>query len=138
MYSPPIRSAWLLLTLCFCAPLASAAASEGIRITAVTEGDRPLAEVEVTVEGRDGTVARFRTDQAGEALAEGLRPGLYRVQAATSGYIGVEEPAVRVVRGKTVPVEFVLRENRGETIEEVVVVAEAPRRDGFGYGEVGT
>lgn len=132
MYSIAFRAFLAALSFCLVSTAVSAATKDGLRINTKSEGNRPLSGVAVTVEGRDGSIEQFSTDQTGTVLANGLKPGLYRVRASHSGFTSVEEPAVRVIRGKTVPLEFVLLANKGELIEEVVVVAEATRRDVFG------
>ena len=62
----------------------------------------------------------------------GLGAGLYRVVASHPRHVQVVDPVVRVVRNKTIPVEFVLRAG---VSDEIVVVASAIRKDA--YGSVG-
>ena len=100
-----------------------------LRITTLTQGGRPLAEAAITVEARDGDTWNVTTDADGAATVR-LAPGFYQVAASHAAHVRVVEPAVRVVRGKTVPVALAMRRSRAD--EEVVVVATAIRKDAFG------
>ncbi|MYB37236.1 MAG: TonB-dependent receptor [Gammaproteobacteria bacterium] len=103
-------------------------------ITVASVEDRPLAGSTITVESRTGEKKRAVADADGRAMVRDLAVGLYRVAAQLRGFRPVAEPAIRVVRGKTVPVDMVLPRDRraDEEIEEIVVVADAIRRDAFG------
>ena len=109
----------------------ASAATGGLRVTVTAEDGRLIAGAEVTVESRKGERRRATTDVDGGALVERLETGFYRVAAARPQYLGVVASTVRVVRGKTVPVAFVLRRD-DELIEEVLVVADAIRSDAYG------
>ena len=112
---------------------AAGAATGDMRLTAVSEDNRPIAGVKLTIESRDGRAASVTTDVSGESDVTGLTTGFYRVTAVHEDFIQVVEPSIRIVRGKAIPVSFVLRRKDGEkAIEEVVVVADAIRVDAFG------
>ncbi len=100
-----------------------------LRITTRTQGGRPLAEAAIVIEARDGNTWNATTDADGAATAR-LAPGFYQVAASHADHVRVVEPAVRVVRGKTVPVALAMRRSRAD--EEIVVVATAIRKDAFG------
>ena len=107
------------------------AATGGMRVTVTTENGRPIRGAEVAVESRGGERRTATTAVDGGVFVERLETGFYRVAAGRPQYVGVVAPTVRVVRGKTVPVAFVLRRD-DELIEEVVVVADAIRSDAYG------
>lgn len=95
------------------------------------ENGRPLQGVLVVVESRDGDIHRATGDAAGRALLNELETGLYRLTASLEGYVTIVEPSLRVVRDKTIELRLRMRA-ANESIEEVVVVAEAVRTDPYG------
>ena len=101
-------------------------------VTVIGVENRPLAGSTVTVESRAGEKRRAVAGRDGRTAVGDLPAGLYRVAAEMRGFTPAAEPAVRVVRGKTVPVDLVLPRDRDEAVEEVVVVADAVRRDPHG------
>ena len=107
------------------------AATGGLRVTVNSEDGRPIAGAEVTVESRGNEQRTVSTAVDGGVHVERLETGLYRVTATQAKYVGAEAATVRVVRGKTVPVVFVLRRD-DESMEEVVVVADPIRSDAYG------
>ncbi|MDE0487610.1 MAG: carboxypeptidase-like regulatory domain-containing protein, partial [Gammaproteobacteria bacterium] len=101
-------------------------------MTVTSVENRPLTGSTITIESRAGDEQKAVADSSGRAMIRNLQVGLYRVTTELQGFVRVVEPSVRVVRGKIVPVEMVLRRSRYEAIEEIVVVAEAIRRDAYG------
>ncbi|MCY4011119.1 MAG: TonB-dependent receptor [Gammaproteobacteria bacterium] len=101
-------------------------------VTVASVENRPLAGSTVTVEPRTGEKRKAAADAAGRVVVRDLPTGLYRVAAEMQGFSPAADPAVRVVRGKTVPVYLVLPRSQDEAVEEVVVVADAVRRDAHG------
>ena len=101
-------------------------------VTVVSEENRPLAGSTIMIESRTGEQRKTVADSSGRALVRDLRAGLYRVEAELRGFAPAVEPGVRVVRGKTVPVDMWLPRDRREAIDEMVVVADAMRRDAYG------
>ena len=122
------------LTLCaLAASTVNAYADTGdLLVTVTSVENRPLTGSSITIESRAGDEQKAVTDSSGRAVIRNLQVGLYRVTTELQGFVRVVEPSVRVVRGKIVPVEMVLRRSRYEAIEEIVVVAEAIRRDAYG------
>ena len=127
-------AATLAAALLLVAPLPAVAqsiagATGELRITTLTQGGRPLADAAIVIEARDGRTWNATTDADGTATLD-LAPGFYQVAGAHAAHVRVVQPAVRVVRGKTVPVALAMR--RGRVDEEMVVVANAIRKDAFG------
>ncbi|MYA18475.1 MAG: TonB-dependent receptor [Gammaproteobacteria bacterium] len=122
------------LTLCALATSTiNAYADTGdLLVTVTSVENRPLTGSTITIESRAGDEQKAVADSSGRAMIRNLQVGLYRVTTELQGFVRVVEPSVRVVRGKIVPVEMVLRRSRYEAIEEIVVVAEAIRRDAYG------
>ena len=102
-----------------------------LRVAVFTEKRQPLSGTDVVAKARDGRTWQATTNTHGIAVLS-LDAGFYRVMALHPRHVQVVEPAVHVVRNKTVPVEFVLRTGASE---EIVVVASAIRKDA--YGSVG-
>ena len=102
-----------------------------LRVAVFTEKRQPLSGTDVVAKARDGRTWQATTNTHGIAVLS-LDAGFYRVMASHPRHVQVVEPAVHVVRNKTVPVEFVLRTGASE---EIVVVASAIRKDA--YGSVG-
>ena len=131
----PTLAAALAAALLFSAPMPVAAQSADddetgeLRITTLTQGGRPLAEIDIVIEARNGRAWNATTDADGAATVR-LAPGFYQVAASHAAHVRVVEPAVRVVRGKIVPVALTMRLSRAD--EEIVVVASAIRKDAFG------
>ena len=131
----PALAAILAAALLFSVPMPVAAQSADdaetgeLRITTLTQGGRPLAETDIVIEARNGRAWNAATDADGAATVR-LVPGFYQVAASHAAHVRVVEPAVRVVRGKTVPVALTMRLSRAD--EEIVVVASAIRKDAFG------
>ncbi|MDJ0657707.1 MAG: TonB-dependent receptor [Xanthomonadales bacterium] len=117
-------------------PLFAAAATGNLQVTVTTDGTRPLAGAVVELLSRDGETRRATTDAGGRVVISSLETGLYRVSASHDGYLGAVEPSIRVVRNKTVPINFVVRERQPGTVEEIVVVADRIKRDPFGVSSV--
>ena len=113
-------------------PVRAAPATGDLRVAVTDEGGRPVAGASIEAESRGGNAERAMTDAGGVGRLAGLEAGLYRVSASREGHVRVVEPSVLAVRGKTVPVEMVLRRRGEGPLEEIVVVADAVRRDAFG------
>ena len=130
MESAPPTWAFAALLIAVLAAAGQAAPNEAgaLRIAVLAEERRPLSGAGVLAEARDGRRWQATTNADGIAVL-GLDAGFYRVVASHPRHVQVVEPAVRVVRNKTVPVEFVLRAG---VSEEIVVVASAIRKDAFG------
>ncbi len=112
------------------APLAFAQTG-GIQIEVSDESGNPIEGVAVTIRSRDGEPLQVQTDASGAASAARLEPGLYRVTGEQEGFLGVVEPSLRVVRDKTVRLNFQMRA-ADELMEEVTVVADAVKADRHG------
>ncbi len=102
-----------------------------LRVTTEKTDGRPLAGVSIVVESRTGKQSRATTGDDGTALIGDLETGLYRITASLEGYVSVEEPSFRVVRDKTVPLQFPMRV-ADESVDEILVVAKAIQTDPFG------
>ena len=105
--------------------------SGALRVAVLTEERQPLSGVGIVAEARNGRTWQATTNARGIAVL-GLGAGLYRVVASHPRHVQVVDPVVRVVRNKTIPLEFVLRAG---VSDEIVVVASAIRKDA--YGSVG-
>jgi len=92
---------------------------------------RPIGGVLVTLTSRAGDTTEVTTDNAGEASADGLLPGLYRLDASAQGRVPGYEPSVRVVARRSTPIRLEMDEAAGP-IDEVVVLARAVRADVYG------
>lgn len=99
-----------------------------------SETQRPMADVSVTLESRDGTRYEARTDAQGQALLDDLPEGLYTVLVSAPGRLTVEEPSVRIVANRILPFDVALQPLRGDILEleEVRVTARAIPADPFG------
>jgi len=74
-----------------------------------SETQRPMAEISVTVVGRDGSRHEARTDAQGRARLDNLPEGLYTVQVNATGFLEVEEPSVRIVANRVLPFDVALQ-----------------------------
>lgn len=126
----PAFFALFVLLSALCVPVFADTGKLLVRVT--SETNRPLENSKISVESRTGEQHHAVTDANGKAEIGALPPGLCRVTAKLEGYVSAEEPDIRVVRGKTVPVDLVLRPSRREDMEEILVVADELRGDKHG------
>ncbi len=127
---PPLAA--LALTLLM-SNTANADITGNIYITVNTTDNRPLANTTIRLTSRNGQEHQITTDKNGIALINDLDIDLYRISTHLEGYTNVVEPSVRVVRDKTIPVEFTLPlQARAGFDEEVVTIAEGVKKDPFG------
>lgn len=81
--------------------------------------DRPIADAQITLTGReDNAVRSVATDAEGRVVVEQLAPGLYAVEVAKPGFTPSLEPSIRVVTRRTIQVDFELEDR---AIDEIVV-----------------
>lgn len=95
------------------------------------ESARPLADVAISIAGRDGSAFEGVTGADGRVDFDDIVPGLYAVTAALDGRVTAGEPSVRVSRRKTTPLTMELLLLEGP-LEEIVVVARGRVADPFG------
>ena len=130
------RSSWVCVSVVVLWSLSlavsAAVTDSALWVKALNEAGRPLAGVQIRVESRDGSSISSTTDSSGVARIGDLEPAFYSVQATLAGYQGVREPSVRAVRGKTVPLDLLMTLQKGQVLEEVIVVADTIRADTFG------
>jgi hypothetical protein len=127
---------WRFVFACLLSIAASTAQAQsadgGMRIEVTSaETRRPLAEVAVTVTGRDGSEVRGVTTADGIVEFDALEAGLYSVTAEAPGVVTAIEPSVRVVRRKVAPLALALLPQEA-TIEEIVVLARGRVADPYG------
>ena len=107
-------------------------ASGEVQVEVVSaETRRALADVDVTLTARDGSIASALTDAAGNAVLPELAPGLYELTATRGDLITTVEPTVRVIARRTTPVRLEMRIREG-VLEEVLVTARAIQADPYG------
>lgn len=121
----------LLLISLFLVAQPALAQVGGIIIEVTNIDQRVVSGATVTVEARDGARRSQPTADDGTVTFLDLETGFYRVSASAPDMNPVAEPAVRVVRDKTVPVELQLTARSAE-IQEVTVVANSVRIDSYG------
>lgn len=130
---------FFLLIFCLSAPMYTVGQNEidydntgDILVTITNEASRPLEDSTVIAESRTGEQYEAVSNAEGQVVFSNLTVGLYRVLVEKNGFISSEEPDIRVVRGKKVPVDLTLLRDRNENIEEVVVIGSAFHRDAHG------
>ena len=92
---------------------------------------RPLDDVSVVAESRDGTTRTATTDAEGAAVLDDLEDGFYTLRVERPGFVTAEEPSVRVLERRTGQLQFELQ-RLPDSIDEIVVVARAREADPFG------
>jgi TonB-dependent Receptor Plug Domain len=102
------------------------------------ETNKPLAAVDVTLTGADGTAQTIRTDAKGSVRVESLAPGLVRISVAAEEFDAIasdetlsfaEETSI-VLRATRTPKAVVAEVKAGEDVpEEVSVRGERPPRE---------
>ena len=98
-------------------------------VDAVTR--RPVDEVKITAESRDGEVRSATTNDQGAALLDSLEDGFFKLRAESAGYVTAVEPTVRVLEQRRGSLRFELQPV-SDSIDEIVVVARAREADPFG------
>jgi hypothetical protein len=117
----------LLLLLATTPAVADVGAISVEVVDAVTR--RPVDDVTITAESRDGDV-RSATTNEGWAMLDSLEDGFFKLRAESAGYVTAVEPAVRVVEQRTGRLRFELQPV-SDSIDEIVVVG-AREADPFG------
>jgi hypothetical protein len=93
-----------------------------------------MADTSVTLVSRDGARYEARTDAAGLALLDQLPEGLYTALVSAPGRLAAEEPSVRIVANRILPLDVVLLPLPEDILEleEVRVTGRAIPTDPFG------
>jgi hypothetical protein len=99
-----------------------------------SETQRPMADISVTLVTRDGARYEARTDAQGRALLDHLPEGLYTVLVSAPGRLAVEEPSVRIVANRILPLDVALQSLPDDIVEleEMRVTGRAIPTDPFG------
>jgi hypothetical protein len=127
-FATPVLRCLIFVLICILHPLAHAETGK-IRLTVVdAQTQRPLAEVNLTLTPREGPARQLSANDQGDALLEGLLPGLYDLLVSRTGYQTSRLPSVRVVDDKTTPLTIRLAPQR-QNMEEVLVVGTAIGED---------
>ena len=108
------------------------ASETGIEVRVISaETRRALEGVSIAITARDGTTSTATTDDDGLVRIVALEPGLYALNATSTGYIEALEPSIRVVARSTTPIRIEMLPIE-EGLDEVVVIARAVQADPYG------
>ena len=95
------------------------------------ENKRPLPNVTILLQPREGEGRTITSGPDGRLLIDDLPPGLYAVNAAADGFISATEPSVRIIPRRTIPLRIELRP-LDAAIDEVIVTGRARIADPHG------
>jgi hypothetical protein len=95
----------------------------------ISDNRKPLGDVSVILESRDGKRLTTSTRADGQAAFTELAPGLYRLSLKATGFSTLEQPKLRLSEGKITTLEFSLKRlyrskstRDNAPIEEVLVL----------------